>query len=249
LANPLLEVKDLGVSYGDVHALWDVSLTVEEGTIVALVGINGAGKSTLLKAISGLLHPNHGEIIFEGKKLGRMSTKARVDLGVVQVPEGRRLFQQLTIYDNLRLGAYLPKARANFKDSLERVYGLFPVLKERANGKAGLLSGGEQQMLAIGRAVMAQPKLVMIDEASLGLSPILTRTIFDLIVALHQQGTTVLLVEQNINMALKVCSKAYVMKTGHIIMEGTGEELLANEDVRTAYLGARAVRAMESGAL
>lgn len=249
MANPLLEVKDLSVSYGDVHALWDVSLTVEEGTIVALVGINGAGKSTLLKAISGILNPNHGEILFEGKKLGRMSTKARVDLGIVQVPEGRRLFQQLTIYDNLRLGAYLPKARANFNESLERVYGLFPVLKERAEGKAGLLSGGEQQMLAIGRAVMAQPKLVMIDEASLGLSPILTRRIFDLIVALHQQGTTVLLVEQNINMALKVCNKAYVMKTGHIIMEGTGEELLANEDVRKAYLGARAVRALEAGTL
>ena len=249
MANPLLEVKDLSVSYGDVHALWDVSLTVEEGTIVALVGINGAGKSTLLKAISGILNPNHGEILFEGKKLGRMSTKARVDLGIVQVPEGRRLFQQLTIYDNLRLGAYLPKARANFKESLERVYGLFPVLKERADGKAGLLSGGEQQMLAIGRAVMAQPKLVMIDEASLGLSPILARRIFDLIVALHQQGTTVLLVEQNINMALKVCNKAYVMKTGHIIMEGTGEELLANEDVRKAYLGARAVRALEAGTL
>jgi branched-chain amino acid transport system ATP-binding protein len=247
LANPLLEVKDLAVSYGDVCALWDVSMTVEEGTIVALVGINGAGKSTLLKAISGLLYPTRGEIVFEGKALGRMSTKARVDLGIVQVPEGRRLFQQLSIYDNLRLGAYLPKARGSFKESLERVYGLFPVLKERANGKAGLLSGGEQQMLAIGRAIMAHPKLVMIDEASLGLSPILTRRIFDLIVALYQQGTTVLLVEQNINMALKVCHKAYVMKTGNIVMEGTGEELLANEEVRRAYLGARAVKTTQEG--
>jgi branched-chain amino acid transport system ATP-binding protein len=247
LANPLLEVKDLAVSYGDVCALWDVSMTVEEGTIVALVGINGAGKSTLLKAISGLLYPTRGEIVFEGKALGRMSTKARVDLGIVQVPEGRRLFQQLSIYDNLRLGAYLPKARGSFKESLERVYGLVPVLKERANGKAGLLSGGEQQMLAIGRAIMAHPKLVMIDEASLGLSPILTRRIFDLIVALYQQGTTVLLVEQNINMALKVCHKAYVMKTGNIVMEGTGEELLANEEVRRAYLGARAVKTTQEG--
>ena len=160
----------------------------------------------------------------------------------MQVPEGRRLFQNLTIRENLRLGAYLPKARANFNESLERVFDLFPVLKERQNGKAGLLSGGEQQMLAIGRAVMAQPKLVMIDEASLGLSPILTRKIFELIVALHQQGTTVLLVEQNIHMALKICDKAYVMKTGHILLSGTGEELLANEDVRKAYLGQRGSR-------
>jgi branched-chain amino acid transport system ATP-binding protein len=242
LANPLLEVKELSVSYGDVHALWDVSLTVEEGTIVALVGINGAGKSTLLKTISGLLHPRHGEITFEGESIGHLSAKDRVDRGVVQVPEGRRLFQNLTIRENLRLGAYLPKARANFNESLERVFDLFPILKERQNGKAGLLSGGEQQMLAIGRAVMAQPKLVMIDEASLGLSPILTRKIFELIVALYQQGTTVLLVEQNIHMALKICNKAYVMKTGHIIMSGTGEQLLANEDVRKAYLGQRGSR-------
>ncbi len=242
MANQLLEVKELSVAYGDVRALEDVSLTVEEGTIVALVGINGAGKSTLLKTISGLLKPRHGEILFEGEDIGRLSAKDRVDRGVVQVPEGRRLFQNLTIRENLRLGAYLPKARANFSESLERVFDLFPVLKERQNGKAGLLSGGEQQMLAIGRAVMAQPKLVMIDEASLGLSPILTRTIFELIVALYQQGTTVLLVEQNIHMALKVCSKAYVMKTGHIILSGTGDELLANEDVRKAYLGQRGSR-------
>jgi branched-chain amino acid transport system ATP-binding protein len=157
------------------------------------------------------------------------------------VPEGRRLFQTLTVRENLRMGAYLPKARAAFDESLERVYGLFPILKERANGKAGLLSGGEQQMLAIGRAIMAGPKLVMIDEASLGLSPILTRTIFDLIVALNEQGTTVLLVEQNVNMALKICHRAYVMKTGRIVMSGTGEELAADNEVRKAYIGSRAV--------
>jgi branched-chain amino acid transport system ATP-binding protein len=239
LANQLLEVKELSISYGDVHALWDASLTVEEGTIVALVGANGAGKTTLLKGISGLLHPNHGSVIFNGEDVTKLSPKHRVDKGIVQVPEGRRLFPELTIYENLRLGAYLPSSRKALKQSLERVYGLFPVLKDRENGKAGLLSGGEQQMLAIGRAIMAQPKLVMIDEASLGLSPILTRKIFDLIVALHQQGTTVLLVEQNIHMALKVCDKAYVMKTGRVILSGTGQELLANEDVRKAYLGAR----------
>ncbi len=239
MANPLLEVKDLSVSYGDVRALTGVSLEVEEGTIVALVGSNGAGKSTLLKAIAGLKQAGSGQVLFEGEDITAVSTKHHVDRGIVLVPEGRRLFQTLTVLENLRLGAYLPKARTTFEESLERVFGLFPVLKERANGKAGLLSGGEQQMLAIGRAVMAHPKVVMIDEASLGLSPILTRRIFELIVALNQQGTTVLLVEQNIHMALNVCHKAYVMKTGHIMMSGTGEELLANPDVRKAYVGER----------
>ena len=242
MANLLLEVKELGVAYGDVRALWDVSLEVEEGTIVALVGTNGAGKTTLLKTISGLLRSVHGQVLFEGEDLANLDTKHRVDKGIVMVPEGRRLFQGLTVLENLRLGAYLPKARAHYDDSLERVFSLFPVLKERMNGKAGLLSGGEQQMLAIGRAVMARPRLVMIDEASLGLSPILTRTIFELIVALNTQGTTVLLVEQNIHMALKVCHRAYVMKTGHIMLSGTGEELLANDDVRKAYIGARGSR-------
>jgi branched-chain amino acid transport system ATP-binding protein len=239
LANLLLEVKNLSISYGDVRALWGVSLEVEEKAIVALVGINGAGKSTLLKAISGLLHPSEGQIIFMGEDLAKLNPKHRVDRGLVQVPEGRRLFQTLTVYENLRLGAYLPKARVDFNDSLERVFSLFPVLKERKDGKAGLLSGGEQQMLAIGRAVMARPHLVMVDEASLGLSPILTRKIFDLLVALNEQGTTVLLVEQNVNLALKICHHAYVMKTGHIVMSGTGAELLANDEVRTAYLGRR----------
>jgi len=235
----LLEVKELSVSYGDVVALMDVSLEVEEGSIVALVGSNGAGKSTLLKAIAGLLRPSQGQVLFMGEDLGHLNTKHRVDRGIVLVPEGRRLFQGLTVLDNLRLGAYIPRARASYDESLERVFGLFPVLKERANGRAGLLSGGEQQMLAIGRAVMAHPRLVLIDEASLGLSPILTRTIFALIVALNQQGTTVLMVEQNIHMALKISSKAYVMKTGHIVLSGTGEELLANDDVRKAYVGER----------
>ncbi len=232
----------MSVAYGDVRALWDVSLEVEEGSIVALVGANGAGKTTLLKTISGLLHPISGHILFEGEDLAHLNTKHRVDKGIVMVPEGRRLFQTLTVLENLRLGAYLPKARAGYKDSLERVFALFPVLKDRMNGKAGLMSGGEQQMLAIGRAVMARPRLVMIDEASLGLSPILTRTIFDLIVALNVQGTTVLLVEQNIHMALKICNRAYVMKTGHMVLSGTGGELLANDDVRKAYVGERGSR-------
>jgi len=239
LANLLLEINNLSVAYGDIRALMDVSMEVYEGEIVALVGSNGAGKSTLLKTAAGLLRPQAGQIWFDGHDISHMSTKHRVDRGIVLVPEGRRLFQTLTVLENLKLGAYLPRARANYAESLERVFDLFPVLKERANGKAGLLSGGEQQMLAIGRAVMAHPKLVMIDEASLGLSPILTRRIFDLIVALNQQGTTVLMVEQNIHMALNVCHRAYVMKTGHIVLSGTGEELLANVDVRKAYVGER----------
>jgi branched-chain amino acid transport system ATP-binding protein len=242
LANPLLEIKEVTVSYGDIRALTDVSIEVEEGSIVALVGSNGAGKSTLLKAAAGLLRPSHGQVFFAGDDVSGLSTKHRVDRGVVLVPEGRRLFQTLTVLENLRLGAYIPRARTTYDESLERVFGLFPVLKERASGKAGLLSGGEQQMLAIGRAVMAHPRLVMIDEASLGLSPILTRTIFELIAALNQQGTTVLMVEQNVHMALNICHKAYVMKTGQIVLSGTGEELLANADVRKAYVGERGSR-------
>jgi branched-chain amino acid transport system ATP-binding protein len=242
LANPLLEVKELSVSYGDVRALSDVSFEVEEGSIVALLGSNGAGKSTTLKAIAGLLRPSHGHVSFMGESIDKLNTKHRVDRGIVLVPEGRRLFQALTVLENLKLGAYLPRARALFDESLERVFGLFPVLKDRMNGKAGLLSGGEQQMLAIGRAVMAHPKLVLIDEASLGLSPILTRTIFDLIVALNKQETTVLMVEQNIHMALKICDKAYVMKTGNVVLSGTGQELLDDEDVRKAYIGERGSR-------
>lgn len=241
MANQLLEINELGVAYGDVRALWDVSMAVEDGTIVALVGANGAGKTTLLKTVSGLLHPVKGSITFMGEDIRRLNPKQRVSRGIVMVPEGRRLFQTLTVLENLRIGAYLPKARAAYKDSLERVFALFPVLQERANGKAGLLSGGEQQMLAIARAVMAQPRLVMIDEASLGLSPIFTRRIFDLIVTLNEQGTTVLLVEQNINLALKICHRAYVMKTGNILMSGTGDELAANPDVRKAYISQRAL--------
>jgi branched-chain amino acid transport system ATP-binding protein len=242
LANQLLEVQNLSAAYGDVRALTGLSLSVQDGTIVSLVGANGAGKSTLLKAISGLLPRSTGGILFEGQEIKKLNVMQRVELGIVQVPEGRRLFPDLTIYENLRLGAALPKARSAMKDSLERVYGLFPVLKDRARGKAGLLSGGEQQMLAIGRAVMALPRLMMIDEASLGLSPILTRTIFDLIKVLHEQGTTILLVEQNIHMALKICDKAYVIQHGHVIMSGSGEELLADDDVCKAYLGQRGSR-------
>jgi branched-chain amino acid transport system ATP-binding protein len=241
LANQLLEVKDLDVYYGDIQILRSVSLHVEEGTIVALVGANGAGKSTLLKTISGLLKAKKGEILLAGEPLHNLGPKSIVDKGVIQVPEGRRLFSDLTIYENLRLGAYIPRARPVFNQSLEQVYTLFPILKERKNQKAGMLSGGEQQMLAIARAVMAQPRLLMLDEPSLGLSPILVRTIFQLINTLNEHKTTILLVEQNIRQALKIAHHAFVLSIGKIVMEGTGNELLANDEIWKAYIGDRKV--------
>jgi len=239
LANQLLEIKGINVFYGDIQALWDVSLQVEEGTIVALVGANGAGKTTLLKTVSGLVRSSSGEILFMGRDISGLSTKQIVDLGITQVPEGRRLFPSLTVLENLRLGAYIPRARPSFATSLERVYSLFPVLKNRREQKAGTLSGGEQQMLAIGRALMAQPKIIMLDEPSLGLSPILVKTIFQLIGALNEQKTTILLVEQNINQALKIAHQAYVFKTGRVVMTGKGADLLKDEEVRKAYIGER----------
>ncbi len=239
MANQLLEVKGLDVSYGDVQALWDVSLQVEEGAIIALVGANGAGKTTLLKTISGLIHARKGEILFSGKSLKNIKPQEIVDRGITHVPEGRRLFAELTVLENLKLGAYVPSARPFFAESLERVFSLFPVLKNRQNQRAGTLSGGEQQMLAIGRALMARPKLVMLDEPSLGLSPLLVKTIFELISTLNAQKTTILLVEQNVNQALKIAHQAYVLKTGKIVMSGRGDELLANEEIRKTYIGER----------
>ncbi|MCJ7594161.1 MAG: ABC transporter ATP-binding protein [Desulfobacterales bacterium] len=240
MANQLLEIKNLDVSYGDIHVLWDVSLNVEEGTIVALVGANGAGKTTILKTISGLVRANKGEIILNGEPLHHLRAQEIVDRGIIHVPEGRRLFTTLTVMENLRLGAYLPRTRPLFAESLDRVFNLFPVLKNRKDQKAGTLSGGEQQMLAIGRAVMAHPKLIMLDEPSLGLSPILVKTMFELIRTLNEQKTTILLVEQNVNMALKIADQAYVMKTGRIAMSGRGCDLLVDEDVCKAYIGERA---------
>jgi branched-chain amino acid transport system ATP-binding protein len=241
LANQLLEVNELAVSYGDIQALWDVSLQVEEEAIVALVGSNGAGKTTLLKTISGLVRARKGDILFEGKPLNQLKPQEIVDMGITHVPEGRRLFSTLTILENLRLGAFLPRVRPLFEESLERVFDLFPVLKNRKDQNAGTLSGGEQQMLAIGRAIMAQPKLIMLDEPSLGLSPILVRKMFELITALHEQKVTILLVEQNVNQALKIAHYAYVLKTGKIVMKGSGEELLANKEIRKVYIGGMAV--------
>lgn len=240
MANPLLEVKNLDVWYGDVQVLREVSLHVDEGTIVALVGANGAGKTTLLKTISGLLHPRKGEIVFTDKPLHTMKPQDIVDRGIIHVPEGRRLFADLTILENLKLGAYTPAARPFFLESLERVYNLFPVLKDRKDQKAGTLSGGEQQMLAIGRAVMARPKLIMLDEPSLGLSPLLVRSIFELIHTLNTLKVTILLVEQNIHQALKIAHQAFVLKIGKIVMSGRGDELLVDEEIRKAYIGERA---------
>jgi branched-chain amino acid transport system ATP-binding protein len=239
LENHLLEVEGVDVLYGDVQAVWDVSIHVDEGTIVALVGANGAGKTTLLKTISGIIHAARGDILFSGKSLAKLRPQEVVERGISHVPEGRRLFSNLTVLENLKLGAYPPRARSLFAESLERAYGLFPVLKNRKAQKAGSLSGGEQQMLAIARALMAQPTLLMLDEPSLGLSPIFVRTIFELIDTLNTQKVTILLVEQNINQALKIAHQAYVLKTGKIAMHGRGNELLADPEVQKAYIGER----------
>ena len=239
MENHLLEVKGVDVLYGDVQAVWDVSIHVDEGTIVALLGANGAGKTTLLKTVSGLIHAKRGEILFSGKSLAKLKPQEVVDIGISHVPEGRRLFSKLTVLENLKLGAYPPRARPLFAKSLERAYGLFPVLKERKDQAAGSLSGGEQQMLAIARAIMAHPDLLMLDEPSLGLSPIFVRTIFELIYALNNQKVTILLVEQNIHQALKIAHQAYVLKTGKIAMSGRGDELLADPEVQKAYIGER----------
>jgi branched-chain amino acid transport system ATP-binding protein len=235
----LLDVKGVDVLYGDIQAIWNVSIHVDEGAIVALVGSNGAGKTTLLKTISGIIRAKKGEILFSGKRLNRLKAQEVVDRGISHVPEGRRLFSTLTVFENLRLGAYLPRSRSLFNESLERAYDLFPVLENRKDQKAGSLSGGEQQMLAIGRALMARPNLLMLDEPSLGLSPIFVRTIFELINTLNTQNVTILLVEQNINQALKIAHHAYVLKTGKIAMDGKGDELLADPEVQKAYIGER----------
>jgi branched-chain amino acid transport system ATP-binding protein len=239
LENHLLEVKGVDVLYGDVQAVWDVSIHVEEGTIVALVGANGAGKTTLLKTISGITPAGKGEILFEGNSIAKLKPQEVVDIGISHVPEGRRLFSSLTVLENLKLGAYPSRARPLMANSLEQAFSLFPLLKNRKDQKAGSLSGGEQQMLAIGRALMAHPVLLMLDEPSLGLSPIFVRTIFELISTLNAQKITILLVEQNINQALKIAHQAYVLKTGKIAMNGSGDELLADPEVQRAYIGKR----------
>lgn len=237
LAKHLLEIRDLSVHYGDIQALWGVSLHVDEGAIVSLVGANGAGKTTLLKTVSGINRPSGGAVLFSGKPLGGLRPDIVVNMGISHVPEGRRLFAPMTVMENLELGAYPRRARPFYDASLDCVYRLFPVLKERKNQVAGSLSGGEQQMLAIGRAMMTHPKILMLDEPSLGLDPMNVKRMFELIQALNDQGMTILLVEQNVYHALKICDHAFVINTGEITMSGRGVDLLANPEVQTAYMG------------
>jgi branched-chain amino acid transport system ATP-binding protein len=233
----VLRVEDIRVSYGQVTALWGVSFEVGKGEIVALVGGNGAGKTTTLKTVSGLLRPAAGRIVLDEDELQERSTMEIVDRGVVQVPEGRKLFPELTVRDNLLLGAFRPASRPLQADRLARVYQIFPRLLEREKQMAGTLSGGEQQMVAIGRGLMAGPKILMLDEPSLGLAPIMVEEMFRVIVEINRSGTTVLLVEQNTEHALAIAHRGFVLESGRVVLSGTGAELLANEKVREAYLG------------
>ena len=231
----MLKIDDIHVYYGAIHAIKGVSFEVGEGEIVALIGANGAGKSTILKTVSGLMHPRSGSINFCGENIAHMDAYKLLRHGLAHVPEGRRIFQQMTVQDNLEMGAYIHK-QVN-KDDLERVFNYFPRLKERRKQVAGTLSGGEQQMLAMSRALMSHPKLMMLDEPSMGLAPILIDQIFEIIKQLHADGTTILLVEQNATKALQIADRAYVLETGKVILSGTGKELASSDEVKKAYLG------------
>ena len=237
MSEAILEVRDVHTYYGHVHALKGISLTVAPGEIVALIGANGAGKSTTLRTVSGLLRPRSGEIFMNGKSIRGMSAHEIVFMGVSHAPEGRKIFSTLTVNENLNMGAYTLKDRKSIEEHRERVYTLFPRLKERRSQIAGTLSGGEQQMLAIGRALMSDPKVLLLDEPSLGLAPLLVRAIFDTIHEINRSGTSILLVEQNARSALKLAHKGYVLETGSIVLAGPAATLLADERVRKAYLG------------
>ena len=234
----MLKIDNLVVAYGGIEALKGISLEVEEGKIITLIGANGAGKSTTLRSIMGLVKPKQGEITYMGKNLLSMKTQEMVRHGITLVPEGRRIFPNLSVLENLRIGAFARNDENGIKEDIEMVYGLFPILKERSWQTAGTLSGGEQQMLAVGRALMSRPKLMMMDEPSLGLAPLIVKEIFNIIKEVNKQGVTILLIEQNANAALHIADLGYVMETGRITMKGTGAELLANPDVKKAYLGA-----------
>ncbi len=233
----MLEVKDLEVSYGLIRAIRGVSFEVNEGEIVALIGANGAGKTTIMHAVAGLIPKQAGRVSFLGNDITSVPAHTLVPMGMAQVPEGRRIFQELTVEENLRLGAYTRKDKKETEATLERLYGRFAILRERAGQIAGTLSGGEQQMLAMSRALMSHPRLLLMDEPSMGLSPLYVSTIFDMIGQINREGTTVLLVEQNAKKALSIASRAYVLETGLITKTGTGEELLHDDSVRAAYLG------------
>ena len=235
MSDVILSIKDLKVSYGGIEAVKGISFDVKQGEIVTLIGANGAGKSSTLRAIAGLVKPSGGSISFEGTDITAADPTETVKRGITLVPEGRRIFADLTVLENLKIGAYL--RNDDLKDDIEWVYSLFPRLKERSWQPGGTLSGGEQQMLAVARALMSRPKLIMMDEPSLGLAPIIVRGIFDIIREIHRQGVTFLLIEQNANMALQTADTGYVLETGRIGLSGTGAELLSNEDVKKAYLG------------
>lgn len=233
----MLKVEDVHVYYGAIHAIKGISLEVPQGQIVTLIGANGAGKTSTLNTICGLIKPKSGRIFFEGKDITGVPTQEIVKLGLTQVPEGRRIFANMPIYENLELGAFLNKNKKEVAQDMEKVYTRFPRLRERKNQLAGSLSGGEQQMLAMGRALMSKPRLLLLDEPSMGLSPILVKEIFSIIKELNEQGTTILLVEQNAKMALSIAHKGYVVETGRIVLAGDAKELLESPEVKKAYLG------------
>jgi branched-chain amino acid transport system ATP-binding protein len=233
----MLKIKDLHTYYGNIHALKGISLDVEQGEVVSLIGSNGAGKTTTLRTIQGLLKPRQGQILFEGNPLESLSAQAIVRLGISQSPEGRLIFPRMTVQENLEMGAFSRRDSVGIKSDLEKALHLFPRLRERINQKGGTLSGGEQQMLAIARAMMARPRLLLLDEPSMGLAPMLVSQIFSIIRDINTQGTTILLVEQNARMALTVSHRGYVLQTGQIVLSGTATDLQSNETVRKAYLG------------
>ncbi|MBA2374473.1 MAG: ABC transporter ATP-binding protein [Chloroflexi bacterium] len=233
----LLELRDVHTYYGNIHALKGISMTVDDGEIVTLIGANGAGKSTTLKTVSGLLRPRQGEILFDGKRIDGTPPHGIVAKGICQAPEGRRIFPRMTVRENLEMGAYQRKAGSDLKADFERVFGLFPRLKERLGQNGGTLSGGEQQMLAIGRALMARPRLLLLDEPSMGLAPILVEQIFEIVKDINASGTTVLLVEQNALMALGVARRGYILQTGEIVLQDTADKLIVDPEVKKAYLG------------
>ena len=233
----MLEVRDLQVYYGMIHAIKGISFDVNQGEVIALIGANGAGKTTTLHTITGLLAPKSGSVLFEGKDITKVPAHKIVSMGLAHVPEGRRVFAELSVYENLKMGAYTRKDKKEIEESLANVYKRFPRLEERKNQMAGTLSGGEQQMLAMGRALMSKPKIILMDEPSMGLSPIFVNEIFDIIRAVSESGTTVLLVEQNAKKALSISDRAYVLETGTITMSGKAKDLLEDEAVKKAYLG------------
>ena len=233
----MLEVKDLEVYYGVIQAIKGISFTVEQGEVIALIGANGAGKTTTLHTITGLLSPKRGHVMFEGKDITKVPAHKIVSMGMAHVPEGRRVFAELSVYENLKMGAYTRKDKNEIEESLKSIYKRFPRLEERNNQMAGTLSGGEQQMLAMGRALMSKPKIILMDEPSMGLSPIMVNEIFDIIRSVSESGTTVLLVEQNAKKALSIADRAYVLETGNIVLEGKAKDLLEDDSIKKAYLG------------